>query len=428
MRSIILFLWNNRLIRSLGRFTLIGSVAFLLSTFFNWNSPKVYTQARNLLHGEKEVLEQPLEKNNLINHDINGDFSNIYSLGKIDGNSPIIITNCTSITNNCTQEDLIYISHSLQNISLDWLKENLRKYPYQLIYSLEKINTEEIPLIKGRIYTIDSLSGVNNIVATTKTTNFNNWKTILLFTGGFTTWITIETFLYRRQHGGKFSAQEIVQLQQQQNIFKEKIASLIKEINYFQENLANVKNNKKALQTLIAAKNAELEQVRKEAKEFEQYVLEENQFLEKENHNLLGENQELSLQLSSAKEEISHLQITLNKFKKRSLSQVLTPENLIETEEEFLLAFSLEAQSQLFYLAKNDQKKYKKVLKTLTTMSTNLRHNSLQTHEYAEFSGAKGEKVFESYVEHHTPGAWRVFWYYGPGQGFLTIDKIIPHP
>lgn len=259
--------------------------------------------------------------------------------------------------------------------------------------------------------------------------DFNNWKTALFITGGFTTWLSIETFLNHRKRKEKFSAEEMFQLKQQQEILKQKIENLVKEIDHIQETLADVTDNKKALQTLIAAKNAELEQGRKEAREFEQYVLEENQFLEKENHSLLDENQELSLQLFSAKEEIHHLQITLNNIKKQPEFPILKEENLGEVEEEeFLLAFSQQAISQLFYLAKNDQKKYKKVLKTLSTMSTNLRHNSLQTHEYAEFSGMKGEKVFESYVEQHTPSAWRIFWYYGPGQGFLTIDQIIAHP
>ncbi|GEM_PF-219934 len=407
MRRIIPYFWNHKLFRSLSRFTLIGSVAFILSTFFSWNSPRLYTQARNL------------SNQNLTN--------NISPLN-INQNLTIVITNCTSLTAHCPEEKLIYISDSLQNISQDWLKENLVNYSYQLLYSAGDQNPENKSMIEGRIYTVEPLPNLEIATIPPEEKDFNNWKTALFITGGFTTWLTIETFLNRRKAKAKFSVEEMIQLQQQQENFKQKIESLVKEIDQIQDTLADVTDNKKALQTLIAAKNAELEQVRKEAREFEKYVLEENQFLEKENHSLLGENQELSLQLSSAKEEIHHLQITLNNSKKQTDFPVLKQENLGEIEEEFLLAFSQQAISQLFYLAKNDQKKYKKVLKTLSTMSTNLRHNSLQTHEYAEFSGMKGEKVFESYVEAHTPGAWRIFWYYGPGQGFLTIDQIIPHP
>lgn len=407
MRRLISYLWNHKILRSFSRFTLIGSVAFLMSTFVNWNNPRISTQARNLS-----------------NQNVTDHFSSL----KFNQNSHLVITNCNSLTPICPEEKLLYIGDSLSNISQDWLSANLSNYPYQLIHSSEQNNPNEPPIIEGRIYTLDQLPNVETAQIKPEEIGLNQWKTAFFITGGFTTWLGLETFLYRQKRNSQFSNQKIVKLQEQQEIFKQKIDNLIKEINQIQETLEDVNDNKKALQTIIAAKNAELEQVRQEAREFEQYVLEENQLLEKENNNLLEENQELSLQLLSTKEELYHLQITLNKIKKQPLTLQLTQENLEETEEEFLLAFSPQARSQLFHLAKNDQKKYKKVLKTLSTMTSNLRHHSLQTHEYAEFSGAKGEKVFESYVEQHTPSAWRIFWYYGPGQGFLTIDQIIPHP
>ena len=43
-------------------------------------------------------------------------------------------------------------------------------------------------------------------------------------------------------------------------------------------------------------------------------------------------------------------------------------------------------------------------------------------------SGPNNEEVFEAYVENKTPAAFRVFWYYGPGQGVITILAITPHP
>ena len=39
-----------------------------------------------------------------------------------------------------------------------------------------------------------------------------------------------------------------------------------------------------------------------------------------------------------------------------------------------------------------------------------------------------GEKVFEAYAQQRTPGAYRVFWYYGPERGMITIVAITPHP
>jgi hypothetical protein len=74
------------------------------------------------------------------------------------------------------------------------------------------------------------------------------------------------------------------------------------------------------------------------------------------------------------------------------------------------------------------EKRYKAVKKTLTFLAKNPRHNSLQTHEYESLKGPNGEKVFEAYAEQKTPAAYRVFWYYGPAKGVITIVAITPHP
>lgn len=96
----------------------------------------------------------------------------------------------------------------------------------------------------------------------------------------------------------------------------------------------------------------------------------------------------------------------------------------------FTLKFTKEADEQLNELEKSPAKKavYKAVLKCLGYMETNLKHNSLQTHKFTSLHGPNGEKAFESYVQHKTPGAYRIFWYYGPGKKELTIAAIIPHP
>jgi hypothetical protein len=78
----------------------------------------------------------------------------------------------------------------------------------------------------------------------------------------------------------------------------------------------------------------------------------------------------------------------------------------------------------------------KQVRKTLGYLETNPRHNSLQTHEFESLARRYGKKVFESYVQQHTPCAYRVFWYYGPDEAdsnggrisIITIVAIIPHP
>lgn len=42
--------------------------------------------------------------------------------------------------------------------------------------------------------------------------------------------------------------------------------------------------------------------------------------------------------------------------------------------------------------------------------------------------GPNGEEVFTAYAENRTPGAYRVFWCYGPEREMITIVAIAPHP
>lgn len=94
------------------------------------------------------------------------------------------------------------------------------------------------------------------------------------------------------------------------------------------------------------------------------------------------------------------------------------------------LLFSKEAERHLLELYQDPSKIkiFKAVQKTLQFMEVNLRHPSLNTHEYHNLSGPRGEKVFEAYAQQKTPGAYRIFWYYGPGKGVISIFAIIPHP
>lgn len=77
----------------------------------------------------------------------------------------------------------------------------------------------------------------------------------------------------------------------------------------------------------------------------------------------------------------------------------------------------------------------KQVRKTLALLETNLRHPSLNTHKFRSLRGPSGEDVFEAYVQNQTPGAYRVFFYYGPDRieagrriPVLSIVAITPHP
>lgn len=89
-----------------------------------------------------------------------------------------------------------------------------------------------------------------------------------------------------------------------------------------------------------------------------------------------------------------------------------------------------EAESDLEELRRDRSKKAqtKAVIKVLRFMMENLRHPSLNTHKYDEFTGPDGEEIFESYAQNNTPGAYRVFWFYGPKLKEITILRISPHP
>jgi hypothetical protein len=72
---------------------------------------------------------------------------------------------------------------------------------------------------------------------------------------------------------------------------------------------------------------------------------------------------------------------------------------------------------------------YKQVAKTLSYL-TNPKHPGLHTHAYDSLRNPFDEngKVFEAYAQNRTPGAYRVFWCYGPNQGEVTVIAITPHP
>ncbi len=95
---------------------------------------------------------------------------------------------------------------------------------------------------------------------------------------------------------------------------------------------------------------------------------------------------------------------------------------------DFRLLVSDEARQSLDDLKKSNLTAFKAVRKSIGLMQTNLRHPSLQTHQYDNLLGPNGEKIFESYAQNKTPGAYRIFWYYGPEKGFITIADILCHP
>ena len=96
----------------------------------------------------------------------------------------------------------------------------------------------------------------------------------------------------------------------------------------------------------------------------------------------------------------------------------------------FVIKLTIFAASDYQYLEDNPAfaKRFKAVRKTIGLLENNPRHPSLNTHKYQTKRGESGEDVFEAYAENNTPGAYRIFWHYGPEKNMITIIAITPHP
>jgi hypothetical protein len=100
------------------------------------------------------------------------------------------------------------------------------------------------------------------------------------------------------------------------------------------------------------------------------------------------------------------------------------------------LRFTREAETQLREPASGPRKGLRKqVLKTLGLLELDTRHPGLHTHPFESLTGVNGERVWEAYAQDETPGAYRVFFHYGPDGGLggkrvpvLTIVSVTAHP
>lgn len=79
--------------------------------------------------------------------------------------------------------------------------------------------------------------------------------------------------------------------------------------------------------------------------------------------------------------------------------------------------------------------KLRKARRALGLLQIKPRHSGLHSHQYENFPGAPKVKVRDSYVENRIPGAWRIWWMYGPDEirdnhtvAVITVLDIGPHP
>lgn len=104
----------------------------------------------------------------------------------------------------------------------------------------------------------------------------------------------------------------------------------------------------------------------------------------------------------------------------------------------YSIRFTKEADEQLTHIENTPHLigTLKQVRKALGLLQINPRVKSLQTHEYSAFSRTYKRKVLEAYAQQNTPGAYRLFWYYGDDETdengnkvpIITIIAIVPHP
>lgn len=96
----------------------------------------------------------------------------------------------------------------------------------------------------------------------------------------------------------------------------------------------------------------------------------------------------------------------------------------------FVLRFTKEAVRTLEDLKRRDERKYRKVGRCLVKIAADPRSPGLNSHLIRSMTCPEGRPVWESYVENNTPGAWRVFWCYGPDEPevpIITVIAITPH-
>jgi hypothetical protein len=103
----------------------------------------------------------------------------------------------------------------------------------------------------------------------------------------------------------------------------------------------------------------------------------------------------------------------------------------------YQLRFATPAREKLDLLGGSPQyaAKLHKVRRALGLLQINPRRPGLHSHQYENFPGAPKAKVWDSYVENRTPGAWRSWWMYGPDEirdahtvAVITVLDIGPHP
>ena len=62
----------------------------------------------------------------------------------------------------------------------------------------------------------------------------------------------------------------------------------------------------------------------------------------------------------------------------------------------------------------------------ITKLAHHPKFKGLNSHKYDSLNERYGKEVWESYVQNNTPGAWRLFWFYGVGKDEITLVLATP--
>jgi hypothetical protein len=98
--------------------------------------------------------------------------------------------------------------------------------------------------------------------------------------------------------------------------------------------------------------------------------------------------------------------------------------------QKFVLHLTAEVRDQIRAVSENPaQTGLEFQLKAaLTKLVHDPKFKGLNSHKYNSFNERYGKEIWESYVQNNTPGAWRIFWFYGPRKDEITLVLATPHP
>ena len=231
------------LIKSLGRFTLIGTFSLGLGTLKNWGHYNSYW------HGT--IFRVQTVDFNMLSHTLPGKLSYTLLQGNIGelqrtldsnyGLFGLIVTDCKISTKDCLSEQILYQSKSSQQ----WTKEislaTLSNHPYDLLQSPPPLQVERQyakpgdskPIPTGKVNSGEIIGRVYYVrgVPPTFIEDYNNWikepfkvtgsRTLytstvaLFFVSGLIAWIIIEVILYAKRNEQHLAQQQRKQLQRE---------------------------------------------------------------------------------------------------------------------------------------------------------------------------------------------------------------------